>query len=75
MPLEPPHDQWVVLHCLGLFDEVVQLRIVLVRRTMEPRSNRKIFRVFEVPSRTLEVQHRSLPFGDHSYRLAAAEGQ
>ena len=75
VPLEPPHDQRVVIHCLGLFDEIVQLRIVLVGRTVEPRAYGEVFRVFQVPSRTFEVQHRSLPFGDHGYRLAATEGK
>ncbi len=75
VPLQPPHDQRVVIHCLGLFDEVAQLRIVVVGGTVEPRPNREFFGVFEIPSRTFEVQHRSLPFGDHVYRLAATEGK
>ena len=75
VPLQSPHDQRVVVHCLGLFDEVVQLRIVVVGGAVEPRTDGQFFGVFEVPRRTFEVQHRSLPFGDHGYRLAATEGK
>ncbi len=75
VPLEPPYHQGIVLHRRRQLEKFVQFRIVLVGRTLESSADDELFRIVECPHRTLEVQHRLLPLGDHEYRLAAPHGE
>jgi hypothetical protein len=74
LPLETTHDERVVGHRFGLLEELAELRIVLVDRTLESRADRTGLRVVERPERALELQHRLVPFADHPHMLAVEPG-
>ena len=74
LPLQAAHDERIVSHRLGLFEQVVELRIVLVHGALEPSPDRRRLGIVERPERPLELQHRLVPFADHLHSLAFGEG-
>ncbi|HEY3484102.1 MAG TPA: hypothetical protein VGK49_01905 [Ilumatobacteraceae bacterium] len=55
---------------LGLIEQVVQLGIVLIDRTLESRTDDSVTRFVMVPPRAFELEHRLVPFADHVDSLA-----
>lgn len=74
LTLQATHDEWVVLQCLGPFEQIVQLRIIVVGRALKPRPHEDLLRLVERPEIAFELQHRLLPFADHLHTLASARG-
>ena len=67
---ETSDHERVVFHRLWLFQQLVQLGMILVGGALEPRPDLDVSGLVVVPPGAFELEHGLVPFGDHRASLA-----
>lgn len=65
-PLMTPNHEWIVIHRCRELEHPIEFRIVLVGAALEPRPERLVARGVELPPGALEVEQRTVAFGQLS---------